>query len=89
MAVMGAMEVALTRVPRYITAGLNEMGRPCCSAFFQLTVGWFTHTSIVPDRPPINAHTQPGRGRTAEDAGEAGEAGEGEAEEEGAVGIAN
>jgi hypothetical protein len=39
MAVMGAMLVALTSVPRYITLGESEIGLPCCSAFFQLTVG--------------------------------------------------
>ena len=54
-----------TKVPLYMTAGLKEMGLPCCMAFFQLTVGWFTHTSIVPLIAPINAQIEPGKGATA------------------------
>ena len=72
-----------------MTAGLKEMGLPCCRAFFQLTVGWFTHTSMVPLMPPISAQTQPGRGGAAADGAEeeegAGGADNG-AEEEGGIG---
>lgn len=52
-----------TSSPRYNATGVAGRGRPCCMAFFTVTVGCMMVTSMTPDAAPIavasNAVTVP------------------------------